>query len=559
MVLSDSQFKGIIESPLNKEELKNAAYDNDRMAFHAKRATSFQDISNYYTYFKQEVDKILIPSKQKAFWDLFQYPVATTQILSDASDELNKVFNAKDKAIELQCSDETLTADFKEYEDNHICEFFEYKVFNAIFQNCNAWVIIDLPTAQAGKYPEPYPILVTANQVYDILVEREKVQYICLKKSEELYLFIDDLNYYQVQYKNGVAIVIGFSFHGLGYCPVFPIWSDGLNDKGIRKISPLIDILSRLDDYVFNFVQKKFLDLYADSPILEKFESRCDSSDCVNGYLTDSEGKQKACPTCSNNRKFIGAGSVVTKPMPNGMNGEITNAASWIAVPVESLNYTKEKLIEAKSEIFEYLTGYVKGGDRTQAVNQDQVYSQLEARKSKLNWLAENLEKAYSATVKATGQLRYDSDFVGVHISLGSDFHLWTLQDALNEYDLSKKTGLPMFILSSIRDNITDLVAGSSNYKEQRLAILKLLEPMPDVDISLLSRDTAEYELKLGFSGYISRFELENNTNVVSFGSLIPMSVKIQKIKDILYLYANETLERQFQSKSKYQIKPVIA
>lgn len=553
MILSVDDFKRIIEKPKNQDELTNAHFDNQRMSFHASRATSFNDISGYFDYYKKNVNEILIPDKQKPFWSLWSYPLPTTAIISDAADELNKVFEAKDKVTELKCKDAELTNDFEEYEDDNVCEFFEYTVFNAVLSKINSWVVVEMPSEQNGTLPEPKPFLIEACNLHDIDVYRESVEYIAIKKADDLYIFIDDKAYYQVRWYDGLAIVENQANHDLGYCPVFPIWHDNLNEKGIRKISPITDILDKLDDFVFNYTQKKFLDLYADSPILEKYATTCGNDDCQNGYIISNDGEKKACPTCSSNRKFIGAGSVVTKPMPNGVTGNVDKAANWISVPVDSLNYTKDKLDVAKKELYEFLTGYVKGQDRTQAVNQDQVYSQLEARKAKLNWWAENLSKSHSRVSEAVGKLRYMSQFVGVHVVYGKEFHLWTLKDALSEYEMAKKNGLPMHLLSTLRGTIKELVSGNSHYKEQRIAILQQLEPYPDIDLGLVARDTVEYELKANFSKYISDFERANG-DIVQFGSLIDLDKKIQIIQDVLYLAASTKLDQQFQSKTKYQI-----
>lgn len=556
MSLTLDDFKSIIEQPRNQDELALAHSDNERMSFHARRSTSESDISEYFAYFKRDVNKILIPSKQAPFWALWSYPLATTQIISEAADELNKVFSAKDKSVELKCKDEEQTRDFHEYEDEVVCEFFEYKVFNAILERPNSFIVVDLPTEQEGDLPEPYPYLIPASLVYDISIKKDKVEYIVIKKKDSVFNFIDEQNYYTVSYQNGLIQILSIAPHGLGYCPVFPIWNDNVNEKGIRKVSPTIDILEKLDDYVFKYIQKKFLDLYADSPILEKYETKCGNSDCQNGYIVDAEGQKKECQTCSSNRKLLGAGSVATKPMPDGISGDLGSAASWITVPVESLNYTKEKLTESKKEIFEYLTGYVKGQDRTEAINQDQIYSQLESRKAKLNWWSENISHTRTLVSKAVGQLRYGDSFVSANIEQGSQFHIWTIKDSFAEYELAKKNSMPMFVLSSMRKDLIELLSDNSEYKEQRLVILQNLEPYADIDLTLVPRDTVEYELKSNFSHYINEFELANG-DIVNFGSLITFSLKIMKIKAFLMQLAEQNQQKQFETKKKYIIEPV--
>jgi len=557
MSLSLDDFKSIIEQPKNQAELALAHSDNERMSFHARRSTSEIDISEYFAYFKRDVNNILVPSKQSPFWALWSYPLSTTQIISESADELNKVFSAKDKVVELICKDEEQTKDFKEYEDEVIEDFFEYKVFNAVLERANSFVIVDLPAEQEGELPEPYPYLIPASLVFDISIKKDKIEYIVIKKKDNIFYFIDDENYYTISYQNGFIEILGLANHNLGYCPAFPIWNDNINEKGIRKVSPTLDILEKLDDYVFKYIQKKFLDLYADSPILEKYETKCDNADCQAGYIIDNEGNKKECQSCSNNRKLLGAGSVATKPMPDGISGDLGSAASWITVPVESLNYTKEKLAESKKEIYEYLTGYVKGQDRTEAVNQDQIYSQLEARKSKLMWWSENLSETRTKVTKAVGQLRYGDGFVSANINYGSQFHLWTLKDFFTEYDLAKKSYMPMFVLSSMRKNLIELLTENSNYNEQRLIILQNLEPYADIDLSLVPRDTVDYELKSNFSHYINEFELANG-DIVSFGSLITFQLKITKIKDFIYSSAEQKLNTQFETKKKYIIEKPI-
>jgi hypothetical protein len=549
MPLTSHDFKRIIDTPVNKTLLTFADYDNDRMSFHAKRATSFADVSAYYTLFKKKVDSILIPAKRKPFWDLFEYPLPTNEVISDASDELNKVFTAKDAVLEINCSDNDLKEDFITRLDG-VRQFVMNDIFNAVFERCNSIVLVDLPREQLSEFPEPYPMILEAKEIFDISYKIDNsIGYVCIKKDDNFYYFVDEQAYYLIEYDGSSIKETSVFNHSLGFCPAFDIWKDRISKDGIRKLSPIIDILALLDNYVFKYIQKNFLDLYADNPILEKYEESCHNPDCVNGYVIKEEKNEK-CPDCSN-RAFIGAGSILTKPVPTGIEANIETAAKWIAVPVDSLEYTKSKLEANYKRIYEFLTGYVKGGEKTEAINQDQVYSQLESRKAKLSWWAENLERVHKSIIDTMGKLRYGNGFIDSTVHYGRDFHLWTLDTALKELESAQKIGLPVYLTSILRENVALLIVGSSSYKAKRVAILMLLEPYPDVALNFVPKDTIDFEIKANFTGYINRFETKYG-DIVNFASLLDIYTKIEKIKTVLTAFAIESQKKQIETRKMF-------
>ncbi len=549
---SAQELQKYLEKPQNSAAILLARSDDERTVFHARPASKLEEAGSYASKFSELVKGIVTqPRKQATFFKLLQFPLPTRKQISRASDDLNRVFEAQDRYVGWEFTTPDTEEDFREYvEAKKFDTFVKENIFNAIFERCNSLVVVDLPELQAfGEYPEPYAYLLPIANVVDMGLNSDKsIEYCLFKISTDRFAAFDE-GHFRIYSKgkdgeNKDTYTLQREVpHSLGYCPVNFIWHDQFGDAGIRRLSPLFDALTDMDRLVMSDVFKEDLDLHAAYPYLYYLKEKCSYKDekgnmCANGviaYYEDETPKTKPCPNnCQNS--FAGPGTAFKITQPGIGEHALPTPAGFVTLQRDSLDYITEKVDAAKKELFHFLTGYEQEADKTKALNEDQVQSQFEARINKLIYWAEHLEKTHRWILETIARLRYGNEFLKVTVNYGREFYLETLQDALTAYQDARAKGLPMYLLEVLRRRVVRLLARNNDHELQRLTLLELLEPYPDVPLTSVQQGTPDYELKANFSRYVGQFE-RNNIDLVSFGSNGSIAKKLETIENELYSY----------------------
>lgn len=533
-----------IKKPINEALLKKAKFDNDWCRFHARISTKKEDAGDYYTTFKQNIEKILTdPSKRAAFFDLMPFPFPTTRFISEAQDELNKVFYANDREISHELRNEELTEDFELFLDNQI-QLDDYidRVYNLAFESPNNVLIFDLDKEVTDKWPNPYIFHVTPSEIVDIDVNpKGEITFIIFGVEDEGYAVIDDTSYRLIRKpKEDVYVLELESFHTLGYCPACYVWGDMIEgQKGIRRLGLLLPLLSQLDRILRSEVFEEHADLFAAHPIMQIPESPCTVEGCENGYITHYNPvmKEDVLIKCScQSSKSIGPGSTIEVPTAAISEG-IGAVVQYIESPVSSLQYFTEKVDKIKQQAFLSLTGGEYNQVTKQQQNEKQVTQGNERKRNRLVYVSENIERVHAFIVRTLGLLRYDTAYKGSLTKYGVEFDLETLTDAVERYQSLKNAGMPQYLLGQQMRVIENLYARSNTEYEKRSSIIRLIEPLRNAPLALIPTDSLDYQAKIRFLELVDEFELKNGS-IANWGIALDLPTRVERIKTAIYDYA---------------------
>lgn len=576
MILSREQAIERIRRPRRLRDLERARKQEARLKFHAQIADTpfiqsenwIEGISgdrnknpfNYYYQFLGWVSSILTAKDKFAqFANLLTFPIQTNDLVDTISDEYQKVFNAQDSYRGIKFKDTQLANDYSDYlEKQNDTDFWRGQVFNAMLTGINSIIVVDLDQEQKGEIPEPYYYILSIDRVIDVECNRGgDIEYLIFRDRKNNIIVLDDA-FYTVYEERAATSQEGElkytrkiqSAHPLGYTPAKFMWSDDLDQKNpYVKQSPISSILSRLDWFLFLTTAKQCLDIYASFPIYWHFKDKCEVKECNGGFISyayaDGSGNGlKPCPSCQKN-SLVGPGSVIKVPAPRDSNSpDLSNPVGVIPAETESLNYNVGEVERIEQKIIELATGKQLAPTKEQ-LNEKQVESQYESQSNILRYIGENFAIAQKWVYSTTATLIYGDRFLGCDINNGTKFYLQTQGEVTDEYEAARKSGLPIYILQAQRNQILELQAKNNPTEKERLEILKFLEPYQDstvselVSIGINNSDPEGFNLKINFSTFVNRFELEQG-NIVEWGSALELKTKIEKIKQVLKGYGTK-------------------
>lgn len=553
MILSRAQAIERIKHPKNAANLDRARNQEARLKFHAQIAESELYASSYYKDFLAFADGILTASdKRTIFRKMLSFPIQTNDLIDTIADEYSKVFNAQDSYVGFKFEDSQTTQDFIEYLAEHNDkEFWQRDVFNAMLTAINSIIVIDLEQEQDDETPEPYYYLLSIDRVVDVEVNREgEIEYLIFREGVEKYIVIDKQSYRVFYRSDDKFRLVVDNAHNLGDAPARFMWSDNLEPSNpIVKQSPISSILSRLDWFLFLLTSKQCLDIYASFPIYWHYDSKCEVSGCKSGYIQrdypDGSNGLTRCPSCEKN-SLVGAGSVIGVPPPrNNDSPDLKNPVGIVPAETKSLEYNVGEVERIENKLIEIATGKMISPTKQQ-LNEKQVASQYESQTNILGYIAQNFASAQKWVYETTAKLRYGDLFVSASVNNGTRFYLQTQGEVTKEYEDSRASGLPVYILQSQRNQINELQSKNNPTEKERLEILKFLEPYQDstpkelLDLGVKESDPDGFLLKINFTKFINQFELDYG-NIVEFGSAIEFKTKIERIQTILDMYVKET------------------
>lgn len=510
-----------------------------------------EDLGSHFFRFRDKVHSIItVPKKRDTFWRVLDVPLVSTNIIQDAADELNRVFTANDQYEEFLFVSPELQQDFLTYlKESNLGTIMQDQVFNLAMEQPNTFAVLDLPAEQTTPFPEPYVSFIDADCVHDAQKDRfgrlDLLMYESKIGEDKRMLVIDD-TYYRIydatDRDNPVekSVIV----HALGYCPACLIWQDIISkSEGLRVLGPITPLLSRLDRYTMQRGFENDVDLYAAFPSMQVPEEACtfvssDGNRCSGGfYKTPNSNVYNECPECAK-RAHRGPGTTYFVK-PAMLKDGVTKVASFIEASVDPLEYYTGKNDELEKRIYEMLTGKKKQDTRKDAVNEDQIRDEFEARKSKLKYWGENIQVVKIFIISTAARLRYSRGFVSYIYKVGEQYHLETLMDVITEFEKMKAVGMPSYLMDEQLKKIEALIVRNNSTQEKRLSIMRLLEPYRNLTLSQLDPASVEYKIKAALPQLIEEFELENNISIEEFGSNTSLKQKLSSIYNSLIRYAN--------------------
>lgn len=549
MVLSNKDAKELIKSPTCSVHLMRARFQESRLRFHAQVAEQELYASSYRVRYREWVDSVITASdKRLQFEKMLTYPLKSNEVVDSIADEYAKVFNSQNSYIGFDFTDSALVQEYEEYNKGYE-HFWRKDVFSAMLTAINSIVVIDMP-ADGGN---PYYYLLSIDRVIDVRCDRDgNIEYLIFRDKDRV-ICIDD-NSYKVFTKRGEEYIFKSSnSHELGYTPASFMWNDTLaSDNPYVKQSPISAILGDLDWYLFQVTAKRCLDIYAAYPIYWSFKDKCKITGCENGFIRNAEvtvltGQYgySRCPSCEKNSIVAPGSHLGIDPPRSSDSPNLREPAGIISVDRNSLDFNVEETDRIKQEIIKTATGKMDEKSRTTgAINEDQVHSNYESQTNILMWIAGNFEKIHRFVIDTTAKLMYQDRYVGCTVSYGTDFYLQDQATVTAEYQEAVTAGLPMYILQAKRNQVDELQSKNNPNERQRIYILRQLEPYQDISFTVLQGmqgiDPNKFAIKLNFTTFVNRFELEHG-NIVEWGSKLDFKTKIDRINQEFEKYVKES------------------
>ena len=564
MALLREQIKEIAKKPKMTSVISKAVQHQARLRFHTESYIDPMEISMPFSRFCDWVKTLIPKDKYNIFLSLFKFPTQNVELTGDIFEELERVFDGRDSAVNFQFIDSTFADDWEWYRHEMLGEpeIWKSKGWSVLKTAINSIMIIDLPVEQTSERPEPYFYFLGIENVIDFKSKGETLEWIIFKQPDNKVAAFDDeyMRVFALNEKGEIGEILSEVKHGLGFCPAKFFWTTPLSQENpdIKK-SPLSPQLGNLDWLLFFRVSKRHLDLYAPYPIYAAYAADCsfrnnETGDyCDGGYLRNIKGEYKMlrdgsverCPVCSEKR-IAGVGSFIEVPIPNDGRPDLRDPVTITTIDKNSLDYNTAEEKRLANEIYTKVTG--SGGEvqQKESINEMQVTANFEDKRNVLLSLKTNFEKAQTFIDDTICRLRYGESYLSCSINWGTEFYLYSADDLQKIYTEAKRAGASEARLDMISDQIIATENRNNPIQMQRMFLLKQLEPYRHLTLSemqsLLNKsliDPVMMLIKINFATFVDRFEREN-INVIEFGSSLPLDKKINIINQKFIEYAKE-------------------
>lgn len=564
MALQREQIKEQANKPNKTSVIRKAMQHQARLRFHTESYIDPMEISMPFSLFCDWVQSLIPKDKYNIFLSLFKFPTQNVELTGEIFEELERVFDGRNSAVNFQFIDSTFADDWEWYRQEKLGEpeVWKSKGWNALKTAINSVMIIDLPSVQTSERPEPYFYFLGIENVIDFESKGETLEWIIFKQPENRIAAFDDefMRVFATDDKGQVGDILSEVKHGLGICPAKFFWTTPLSQENpdVKK-SPLSPQLGNLDWLLFFRISKRHLDLYAPYPIYSAYAADCsfrnnETGDyCDGGFLRNIKGEYKMlrdgsverCPVCSEKR-IAGVGSFIEVPIPSDNRPDLRDPVTITTIDKNSLDYNTAEEKRLAYEIYTKVTG--SGGEvqQKESINEMQVSANFEDKKNVLLSLKTNFEKAQTFIDDTICRLRYGESYLSCSINWGTEFYLYSVEELQNIYTEAKRAGASEARLDMIADQIIATENRNNPIQLQRMLLLKQLEPYRHLTLSemqsLLNKsliDPVMMIIKINFATFVDRFEREN-INIIEFGSSLSLDKKINIINQKFVEYAKE-------------------
>jgi hypothetical protein len=581
MVLSLQQVQDRILKPVAAAAISEALDHENRIKFHTKPVDKKEKACDYYRTFLNWVETgIGLPAdKFQAFEGMCQFPLPTTALCNSIFDEYEKIFTAQDAFFDVELLDDTMKQEFQAYiEEYKIRHYFQTTAFKAYKKQPACIFVVDLPSIQTGTRPEPYFYKVPISKVVDISMERsregcDRIGMVIFQTGVNTFVQIDDGFYRLIVTTEDKSEILNFTEtpHGLGYAPATFLPQHPLYDEEdlspIARKTQISDVIGDLDWLLFYKVAERMYETYGPFPILTIPDTDCDYTDalgahCSGGIIATTKNGQPwqyDCPVCKKN-SLAGPGTVFYKSVPRSKDDppELSGAVTITPADVASLKHITEKIDFLEWEIYANCVGSNDQQIQKQAINQDQVQSNVEGKRNVLASIRRDFEACEKFIIDTMGRLMFGDYYITATVNYGEQVLLYTASDVVDQYMKFKEAGLPTFMIAQKKDLLIQTETRNNPYELRRSDLLNRLEPWPDLSLAecltyqLNALYKEKFALKLDFAKFVSKFEAANG-DIVQWGSLLSLDQKINRLTQILLSYGTEETSGQQQQSAQQQ------
>lgn len=590
MTVSDKEALQILKAPKNGPAIELAKNQEERLLLHCetileKYSLPFWAYRNFTLWWQSLITK----EKHNKIDQLITTPLATTSVTDDIFMQIRKFQDAQDRYVSFEFTNPDFTNDFSSYlQKVNNDTFWRDNCMDALKTGICDVVVIDLPSVQTTKRPEPYKYFVSPSMMIDIVKNKftGNLEYFAFRQSEfkwdsalqqgpvkmpglqqgddiEKCIFIDDLSYRILwrKRKSEDWTQVEKVDHNLGFCPCIDFWepsikgSNGINKKGI-----LTPLYSKLDMYLFYSALVAYMDVYGAFPIFVTYAMEDEQWDdkrkdvnfgdyyspSTSSYLTTDKG------TSQNPRvsyRWMGApGSIIEYPQPaDGQDANfVKDSPHFINMPTDALKHVNDRCASLKADIIKCATGEDTEYMNEIIKNADMLNASYNKQDSILTFVKRQVERVHRFDIKTTAILRYGKEyFLRCTVDYGSDYFLKDASKIVQEYDAAVKAGMsPEYCMQIAKE------ASQTRFKNNldilaRQRIIADIIPYGDksndelIELGIDQGDLDNYVIRINSGNFVRQFELEFG-DIVYFGSTLNYGDKIKLIKKQLERYGNE-------------------
>ena len=563
MPLSNEAILKIVKEKKDQKEVQQGIRHQQRLQFHTETVLHKDDLSPYYTDFKNwiggQTPELLAADKFERFKQLIKAPIQTIELTESIYSRLFRIFYSQDSYFNYRFTDDNLEDDWEDYRDDKFWRTVGFKAMQTAIDS--VWVAA-LPSMQVTTFPEPVNKLINIENVIEIKNDAyNNCIYVIFQLGDYVYVY-DDISFRVFSDIDNVVTPVAEVAHDLGYTPARMMWSESLTSTNhINKESPITKELTDLDWLLFHMTSKRYMDLANAYPITVTYDMDGDYQDDDT-----TENEQRVVGKRPSGAHLTGAGSHLHGPAPRGAEEHDPlqyGPVKIIAPPIETLKWHVEEEIRLTEKIFKAVVGTDQLSRNDTAKNEMQVESAFESQKSVLFRVKKNFEIIHEFADRVICGLRYGERFLDCDIDYGTNFFLKDVNDLQEELQSAKDAGSSEAILESINANILHTKYRDDDKSITRANIINDLDPLPNRTlkeaIELYKEggiDKINFIIKSNLINFVKRFEREN-TSVVNFGSLTSYNRKIDQLLKEFRIYAQE-MSGEVKEEEKEIVKPNI-
>ena len=265
MALLITEIPEKIKAPSKRTEISQAVKHEKRLRFHTETYLEAAQISQPLTEFLDWVSTLIPKDKYRTFVQLFRFPTPMIELTTKIYDELEKVFDGRNAAVNFQFKDSSLIADWEIYRKAVLNEprVWREMGWEKLQTAVNSLVVVDLPKEQSTERPAPYFFFLPIQNVIDYGKYPDgKFEYVIFKLSKNVLASYDDKNYrtFKTDDSGKIIEILIDQEHDLEYCPVTWFWDDSIasNIKDVKK-NPITPQLANYDWALFFGISKRHL------------------------------------------------------------------------------------------------------------------------------------------------------------------------------------------------------------------------------------------------------------------------------------------------------------
>jgi len=528
--------KEFIENQYNKKYLHKAAMQEKQLAYFTMSDMQENYLTSEYLntwaerkyqthdYFLNFVKSVFKTDNFLSFFRFLRKPLPSSKLINNKiAPQLRRVFNAENSEFKY-IVDGAEDVDFYKLLD---IKQFEQELFGRMLFKHNSLVVSDMIDGNPYRYFIDIDEVKSIEKTYD-----GKIKAIAFKGEvegidEDGYIYIDDTKYSFFDKEFNEYNVVE---HNLGHCPVHFISPKIIGEGWAVRESIFTYIREELEEYTFLKTLQKMTEPNGAIPIVTQLDIEIEDSKDIDGNedeppSNDMMSSQRAEIQSTNPQSgdsMLQAGSIYKVPVIDKEDGSIDmetvkNLINFHYLPVEAMNYLRERIKEIEHSIIYTIVGGIIDGLKEGSKNELQVEESLSVLQNTLIYFADSFNYIRKLSDYDMLKLKYGERVREISIFYGSDFFLDTESMLYANLGKSNNPIERKNILIRINEN---RYRGNENKLNRQKILYDLLPYISDdeFETALNAGKVSDevFELQTRFNYWISQFEAKYG-DIVAF------------------------------------------